>query len=222
VFNDDGTLDFHVTVSGLREIAWWIMGYGDQAEVIQPQELRELVIRRAKDVDGRELLARLAGQDRVAAEPAAAAEIVQYCHGIPLALRIAGTILAYRPARPVSWLAQRLAPERYRLDELSFGGESLRDLYSSAVHPISADRDPLVDAALRLLGRPGFEVCGITEASVALGVCPMRIEAALDRLVDLGLAEWAGHDTYRLPPLMRLFASELGAEIPPQRSATPW
>ncbi len=174
------------------------------------------------DVDGRELLARLAGPDRVAAEPAAAAEIVQYCHGIPLALRIAGTILAYRPARPVSWLAQRLAPERYRLDELSFGGESLRDLYSSAVHPISADRDPLVDAAFRLLGRPGFEVCGITEASVALGVCPMRVEAALDRLVDLGLAEWAGHDTYRLPPLMRLFASELGAEIPPQRSATPW
>jgi DNA-binding SARP family transcriptional activator len=177
---------------------------------------------RLSDTDGQHLLARLAGPDRVAAEPGAAAEIVQYCHGIPLALRIAGTILAYRPARPLSWLAHRLAPEKYRLDELSFGGESLRALYSSAVHPISDGQDPLVDAAFRLLGRPGFEVCGIAEASVALGVGAMRIEAALDRLVDLGLAEWGEHDTYRLPPLMRLFSSELGAEIPPQRSAIAW
>lgn len=174
------------------------------------------------DMDGRDLLARLAGADRVAAEPGAAAEIVQYCHGIPLALRIAGTILANRPVRSLSWLAHRLAPEKYRLDELSFAGESLRELYSSAVHPISAARDPLVDAAFRLLGRPGFEVCGIAEASVALGVCAMKIEAALDRLVDLGLAEWGSQDSYRLPPLMRLFAAELGAQIPPQRSATPW
>ena len=42
-FNDDGTMDFQVTVSGLKEIAWWILGYGDQAEVIQPAELRRIV-----------------------------------------------------------------------------------------------------------------------------------------------------------------------------------
>lgn len=40
---DDGTLDFRVTVSGLNEISWWILGYGDQAEVIAPVELRKLV-----------------------------------------------------------------------------------------------------------------------------------------------------------------------------------
>ena len=42
-FNTDGTLDFQVTVSGLNEISWWILGYGDQAEVLQPPELRRLV-----------------------------------------------------------------------------------------------------------------------------------------------------------------------------------
>ena len=42
-FNDDGTLDFCVTVSGLREISWWILGYGDQAEVLRPPELRRIV-----------------------------------------------------------------------------------------------------------------------------------------------------------------------------------
>jgi len=47
-FRDDGTLDFFVTVSGLNEISWWILGYGDQAEVLQPLELRQLIARRAR------------------------------------------------------------------------------------------------------------------------------------------------------------------------------
>jgi predicted DNA-binding transcriptional regulator YafY len=42
-FRPDGSLDFRVTVSGLGEISWWILGYGDQAEVLQPPELREMV-----------------------------------------------------------------------------------------------------------------------------------------------------------------------------------
>lgn len=49
-FNVDGTLDFHVTVSGLGEISWWILGYGDQAEVLQPPELRKIIAQRAKNM----------------------------------------------------------------------------------------------------------------------------------------------------------------------------
>ena len=48
VFHDDGSADFHVTVSGLNEISWWILGYGDQAEVLEPPELRQLIAERAK------------------------------------------------------------------------------------------------------------------------------------------------------------------------------
>ncbi len=44
---DDGVLDFHVRVSGLNEISWWILGYGDQAEVIKPVALRRLIADRA-------------------------------------------------------------------------------------------------------------------------------------------------------------------------------
>ena len=47
-FNDDGTLDYHVTVSGLKEISWWILGYGDQAEVLKPPELRRIIAGHAK------------------------------------------------------------------------------------------------------------------------------------------------------------------------------
>ena len=49
-FREDGTLDFRVRVSGLNEIAWWILGYGDQAEVIKPVRLRKLVARRAANM----------------------------------------------------------------------------------------------------------------------------------------------------------------------------
>jgi proteasome accessory factor B len=47
---DDGSLDFRVTVSGLNEIAWWILGYGDQAEVLQPAPLRRLIGQRAQSM----------------------------------------------------------------------------------------------------------------------------------------------------------------------------
>lgn len=42
-WNEDGTLDLTVTVSGLGEISWWILGYGDQAEVLEPAALREML-----------------------------------------------------------------------------------------------------------------------------------------------------------------------------------
>jgi proteasome accessory factor B len=42
-WNDDGTLDFRATVDGLGEIVWWILGYGRQAEVLHPPELRGMI-----------------------------------------------------------------------------------------------------------------------------------------------------------------------------------
>ena len=47
VRRDDGSLDFHVRVAGLNEISWWILGYGDQAEVLKPPRLRQLIAERA-------------------------------------------------------------------------------------------------------------------------------------------------------------------------------
>jgi len=49
-FLPDGSLEFRVTVSGLNEIAWWILGYGDQAEVLQPAKLRHLIAQRARSM----------------------------------------------------------------------------------------------------------------------------------------------------------------------------
>jgi proteasome accessory factor B len=45
---DDGSLRFHVRVSGLNEIVWWILGYGDQVEVLRPAKLRKIVAQRVR------------------------------------------------------------------------------------------------------------------------------------------------------------------------------
>ncbi len=47
-WNDDGSMDFQVSVSGLGEISWWIQGYGDHAQVLEPPALRDIVVNRAK------------------------------------------------------------------------------------------------------------------------------------------------------------------------------
>lgn len=47
-WNDDGTIDFQVSVSGLGEISWWVLGYGDHAQVLEPAALRDIVVGRAK------------------------------------------------------------------------------------------------------------------------------------------------------------------------------
>ena len=39
-WQDDGSILFDVRVDGLGEIAWWILGYGDQVEVLAPKPLR--------------------------------------------------------------------------------------------------------------------------------------------------------------------------------------
>lgn len=44
----DGSADFHVRVDGLGEIVWWILGYGDQVEVVAPAALRVRLAAAAK------------------------------------------------------------------------------------------------------------------------------------------------------------------------------
>ena len=39
----DGSLIFEATVDGLAEIQWWVLGYGREAEVLDPPELREII-----------------------------------------------------------------------------------------------------------------------------------------------------------------------------------
>jgi proteasome accessory factor B len=43
-FNDDGSATIEFRVDGLGEITWWILGYGDQVQVLAPRALRKRVL----------------------------------------------------------------------------------------------------------------------------------------------------------------------------------
>ena len=165
-----------------------------------------------------ELLAKLAGPGRVAAEPQAAQAIVGLCGYLPLAVRIAGARLASRPHWRLALLAERLADERRRLDELKAGDLEVRASVALSYQGRNQDERRLF-RLLGLLAGPSFP------AWVAVALLRVELAAAeglLERLVDAQLVESAGQDQagqlrYRLHDLLRVFAVErLNAEEPAQ------
>ncbi len=46
----DGGAELEFRVAGLSEIVWWILGYGAEAEVVEPPELREMIADHARRV----------------------------------------------------------------------------------------------------------------------------------------------------------------------------
>ncbi|MEU4425530.1 BTAD domain-containing putative transcriptional regulator [Actinoplanes sp. NPDC024001] len=97
------------------------------------------------------LLARVVGDDRVAAAPDAAAAIVTSCGRLPLAVRIAGARLATRRHWSAELLARRLGDERRRLDELWAGDQQVRATIEMSLRGL----DPRARTVLRRLGQLG-------------------------------------------------------------------
>jgi proteasome accessory factor B len=48
--NSDGSATVEFRVNGLGEITWWILGYGDQVQVLAPKALRNKVLQAAKNM----------------------------------------------------------------------------------------------------------------------------------------------------------------------------
>jgi len=48
--NGDGSATIEFRVDGLGEITWWVLGYGDQVQVLAPRTLRNNVIETAKNM----------------------------------------------------------------------------------------------------------------------------------------------------------------------------
>jgi len=48
--NSDGSATVEFRVDGLGEISWWILGYGDQVQVLAPKILRNKIVETAKNI----------------------------------------------------------------------------------------------------------------------------------------------------------------------------
>ena len=154
------------------------------------------------------LFAAVAGADRVAAEPAAAAEVVGLCGQLPLAIRIAAARLAHRPQWTVAALAGRLRAESGRLAQLT-----LADRGVSAAFALSyAQLAPAERRLFRLLGRhPGADFDAWSAAALA-DRSPAQAEAGLEALVDAHLLRPAGPGRYAFHDLLRDYARDLAPQ----------
>ncbi|MFA7758769.1 AfsR/SARP family transcriptional regulator [Streptomyces sp. NRRL B-2790] len=158
------------------------------------------------------LLASAAGAERLAAEPEATLRVAEFCERLPLALRIAGVRLATRPHWPVARLADRLAPEEHRLDELRIGALDIGTGLRAALEVLT----PAVAEALGVLAATGPSRLTAEDAAALLDLVPRHAEDLLEQLADARLLTASqggdeagvlrGEPCYRLMPLVRLYA----------------
>ena len=47
-YEEDGSLIFEADVDGIKEVSWWVLGYGDMAEVLEPPELINMIAERVR------------------------------------------------------------------------------------------------------------------------------------------------------------------------------
>lgn len=163
-------------------------------------------------VDAMALLAARVGARRLEAEPAAAAELIELCARLPLALSIAAARAAGQPGLPLSALVGELRDERHRLDVLDLGDTdlSLRAVFSWSITVLS----PAAAKLFRLLGvHPGPDIdlyaCG------ALAGTTSRARELLNELNELTgahlIAEYVP-GRFRFHDLLRAYATEQSAQ----------
>jgi tetratricopeptide (TPR) repeat protein len=160
-----------------------------------------------------DLLGRLAGQGRAAAEQAAVHELVDMCAGLPIALCVVGGLLSTRRSRRpggVARVAGELRDERARLSGLSVGADlSVEAVFNTAYQRLS----PIAQRCHRALGvHPG---AGAPSEDVLRAVVAGEgsVSDAVDELVAAGLVhEDPDGERYRQHSLLRLHAVGLASE----------
>ncbi|MFB9679519.1 BTAD domain-containing putative transcriptional regulator [Streptosporangium vulgare] len=156
-----------------------------------------------------ELIGKVIGADRVAAEPEAAVALTKVVGGLPLALRILAARLAARPHWSLASMVGRLSDEWHRLDELAYGEMIVRQSLSLTYDGM----DDTTRRVFRLLGLAEVEAIPAWLAAVLLDGDVQRSMDRLEQLVDDQMLDVSGVDAggdprYRFHGLIRVFARE--------------
>ncbi|MGH8792469.1 MAG: BTAD domain-containing putative transcriptional regulator [Stackebrandtia sp.] len=155
------------------------------------------------------LLSGAVGRDRVDAEPEAVTRIAQLCGHLPLALCIVAARLNLHPSMTVGHLAEQLATEDQRLDELAVDDRAVRaSLAVSYRDLLGSDSGSAAARVFRLWGLFEGSDVSVEVAATLADVEPAEAERLLDVLVDARLADNHAPGRYRMHDLVRLYARE--------------
>jgi tetratricopeptide (TPR) repeat protein/transcriptional regulator with XRE-family HTH domain len=152
-----------------------------------------------------ELLSVTTGSARVEAEPEVAAEVVQLCGYLPLAVRIAANRLANRPYWSFAYLVDELRDARLRLSSLSSGDLQVRSAFEISYRRLSTAAQGLFR---RLAAVPGPDF-GLELAEVVSEMTEPQVRLHLEELAEANLVQ-ATQTTgrFRFHDLIRIYAAE--------------
>ncbi|MBB5954890.1 DNA-binding SARP family transcriptional activator/Tfp pilus assembly protein PilF [Saccharothrix tamanrassetensis] len=170
-------------------------------------------------VESTALLTRRLGEDRVSADPAATAELVEHCAGLPLALAIVAARAAINPHFALRGMAAELADGRHRLDYLDAGDPDagVRNVFSWSHRFLG----PAAARLFRLIGLSTAVDTSVPAAAALAGVPVPEAAAALAELTRAHLLFEQHPGRYTTYDLLRRYAAELAAaeEAEPDRDA---
>jgi DNA-binding SARP family transcriptional activator len=167
------------------------------------------------EADAVDLLANILGADRVAAEPAAAAELAAACGHLPLALRIAAANLVGTPERPIAAYRAELAAGD-RIPALAVQGDPQSDLTQVLTYSYRALTEP-ARRMFRLLGLlPGPDFSAAAAAALAgIGDAGELLAA----LAEAYLLTGRPGERFVMHDLLREYAARLAGEAEERREA---
>ena len=154
--------------------------------------------------ESHELLSRRLGPQRVTAEPAAAAELIKLCGGLPLALNIAAARVIGRSSATIGDIAADLRQDR--LDALDPGdpATSVRTVFSASYGDLTAG----AARTFRLLGlHPGPDFSLPAIASL-LGITRGQARVVLSELTRAHLLAEPAPTRFAYHELIRSYAAE--------------
>ncbi|WP_246025345.1 ATP-binding protein [Saccharopolyspora antimicrobica] len=155
--------------------------------------------------EGRQLLARYLGSERLAEAPEDVEALLEHCAGLPLALTLVAVQAAAEPDLPLEDLAAELRDERERLDALDVGGRTgIRAVFSWSYRTLSSDAARL----FRFLGLPNSPDISLRAAAALAGIDQRRVRRVLAELCRAHLLTRRGGDRYIFHDLLRAYARE--------------
>ncbi|HEX4724180.1 MAG TPA: tetratricopeptide repeat protein [Pseudonocardiaceae bacterium] len=178
---------------------------------------RRVTVGTLADAEARTLFERRLGRRRVTAEPAAVADLLRYCCGLPLALGIVASQVVDQDGLPLAVPATELRDAATRVGMLDSGdaATSLTAVLSWSYDALSAT-EARVFCQLGLVTGPdiGLPAVRALTALTALTALPAADARAVMRALErMSLVQQSSPGRWTMHSLVRLYAADRAAEL---------